>query len=504
MGAAWAVALPVNGSYDEKDHIARAYAVATGQLTPSHTAVNRRGDPAPAFLVPASLLPTPATVDCAWTPRPPRPASCQRWTADRRAVLTPSGAARYAPVYYLPVGIPLALSPDLTGIVLARLVSALLLALLLAGAMGAAIRLGSRLLAAGIVLVCTPLAMALGGSINPNGLEIGAGVLVCCALLALLRSPDDRLDDRSVRRLLALACVGSALLLTVRELGPALLALDVGACALLARRGRLAALCRRRDARWTLGICWVAGVLLAAGWLVYSGLADVAPNARDAQHLSLASALGRIARLRLPFDLKQLVGEFDYGETHLSPYVVGAWYLLVIALVAPCLWYAGRRRTAMLAGLGALSFGLLVVLDLHFLPRVGWFSQGRYAMPALVGVVLGAAAAGPHGFGRPSRGRGFTGRYPVALAAATSVLHLYALVRVMSRFQTGIAAPLDPFGGSWRPPLGSLPPLLAGFAGVSLLVAVVAFAAPRGAPPDRPAPAPMVAAAGSSAPANSA
>jgi hypothetical protein len=503
MGAAWAVALPVNGSYDEKDHIARAYAVATGQLTPSHEAVNRRGDLDPAFLVPASLLPVQATVDCAWSPRPPRPASCQRWSAQRHAVPTPSGAARYSPVYYLPVGIPLALWPDLTGIVLGRLVSALLLALLLAGAMGAALRLGSRPLAAGIALTATPLTMSLGASINPNGLEMGAGILVFCALLALVRAPDGRLDDRAVRRLLALACVGSLLLLTLRELGPALLALNVGTCALLARRGRLGALRRRRDARWMLGTCWVAGAVFAAGWLLYSGLAAVAPNTRDALHLSPAGALGRIARQRLPFDLKQIVGEFDYGETHLSPYVVGAWYLLVAALVVPCLWYAGRRAAVTLAGLGALSFGLLAVLDLHFLPLVGWFSQGRYALPSLVGVVLGAAAAGTRPPVALPGGGVRTDRYPAVLAAATAVLHMYALVRVMSRFQIGIAAPLDPFGGSWRAPLGPVPPLLAGLAGVSLLAAVVAFAGRRAGAPDQPAHPPLVAATGTSVPATS-
>jgi hypothetical protein len=496
MGAAWAVALPVNGTYDEKDHIVRAYAVATGQLTPSHTAIDRQGDLDPAFRTPAGLIPTLRSIDCAWSPRPPRPASCQRWTNDRRPVLTPSGAARYSPVYYLPVGVPLALAPNLTGIVLARLVSALLCALLLACAMSAAVRLGSRLLGAGIALVCTPLAMDLSGSVNPNGLEISAGVLVFCALLALVRAPDGRLDDRSVRRLTALACVGSVLLLTLRELGPALLVLDGGTCVLLARRGRLAALWRRRDVRWPLAAGWAAGLAFAVGWLLYSGVADVVPNTRDAQHLPLLHALGRIGTQRVPFYIKQIIGEFDYGETHVSRYAVLGWYLLVAALLVPCLRYAGRRYAVVLAALGLLSFGMLVVLEAYFMPRVGWFSQGRYALPALVGIVLGAAST--DGFERRLAARGWATGYPVALAACAAVLHLYALARVMTRFQVGIAAPLDPFGGSWRPPLGPLPPLLAGFAGLSLLVAAVAVGARRGVPPGGPASTPAAVPADSS------
>jgi hypothetical protein len=479
MGAAWAVALPANGTYDEKDHIARAYAVATGQLTAHRTVVNRRGDVTPAFLAPARLLPSAATVDCTWSPKPPKPASCQRWTGSRQRIPTQSAAARYSPVYYLPVGVPLALAPGMTGIVLARLVSVALSALLLACAVCAALRLGGRLFPVAIMLVSTPLVLNLSGSVNPNGWEIAAGVLVFSSLLALLRAPAHRLGDRAVRRLVASACVGSVLLLTLRELGPVLLALDVGACLLLARRGRLAALWRRRDVRFPLGACWLAGLVFTAGWMVYSGFAHISPNPRDAIHLPLSRELDLVATHRVPFYLRQVVGEFSYGETMVSPYLILAWYLLVAAVVVPCVRYAGRRHAAVLTALGALSLAMLVVLELHFMPRIGWFSQGRYALPALVGVVLGAASAG--GFERRLAARGWLPWYPAALAAGATALHLYALCRVLTRFSSGINAPLNPFPGSWHPGLGPVPPLLALFAGSALLAAVVTLAPERNA-----------------------
>ncbi|WP_203917884.1 DUF2142 domain-containing protein [Rugosimonospora africana] len=477
MGAAWAVALPANGTYDEKDHITRAYAVATGQLIPHHTIVNRRGDVVPGFLAPASLLPSAATVDCTWSPRPPKPASCQRWTDSRTRIVTQSAAARYSPVYYLPAGLPLVLVPDLTGIVLARLVSVALSALLLACAVGAALRLGGRLFPVAIMLSGTPLVMNLSGSVNPNGLEIAAGVLVFSSLLALVRAPDGRLDDRAVRRLLVSACAGSVLLLTLRELGPVLLALDVGACALLARRGRLAALWRRRDARWALGACWVAGLAFAAGWMEFSGFTDIAPNVRDAIHLPLSGELDQIATYRIPFYLRQVVGEFSYGETLVSSYMIIGWYLLVAAIVVPCVRYAGRRHAAVLAALGVVCLALLVVLELRFLPSIGWFSQGRYALPALVGVMLGAAST--DGFERRLAARARLRWYPAALVAGATVLQVYALCRVLTRFESGIAAPLNPFPGTWHPSLGPVPPLLALLAGSALLAAVVTVAPGR-------------------------
>jgi Predicted membrane protein (DUF2142) len=493
MGTAWALALPVNGTYDEKDHIVFAYAVAHGRLTTERTITDRRDDTKPAFVVPASLLPDFLNVDCPWAPRPYKTADCQKWRAERTSVPMPTGAARYSPVYYLPVGIPLALWPDRTGILLARLVSALLSALLLASAVVAALRLGSRLLVVAVALTATPMAVNLYGSVNPNGLEIAAGVLVFCTLLALVRTEH---DDATTRRLLVLAGLGSVLLLTVRQLGPALLALVVVTCLLLARRDRLAALWRRRSARWILGGCWLAGTAFAVGWVWYSGLDDVTPVTRDARHLSGGQLLSQLVTWRLPFYLKQVVGQFGYGETTISLYALVAWYLLGAVLVLPGVLMAGWRARWALLGLAAASLGLLVALEVYFLPRVGWFAHGRYAMPAAVGIVLGAAVAGREDGVRREDGRGFEGgggfeewlnargwltRYALVLTAATAPLHLYALARVMTRYQVGIAAPLNPFGGVWRPPVGSLVPLLVDLAGVLLLVLVAAARWPAAA-----------------------
>jgi hypothetical protein len=52
-------------------------------------------------------------------------------------------------------------------------------------------------------------------------------------------------------------------------------------------------------------------------------------------------------------------------------------------------------------------------------------------------------------------------------------MQLYALARVMTRFQRGIAAGLNPFGGVWTPPLGSALPLLCALVGGVLLGVIV-------------------------------
>jgi hypothetical protein len=465
MVSAWSLALPVNGTYDEKEHLVRAYAVATGHLTPVGTATDSLNRPTEAFRVPRSLLPVGTSVDCTWW-KPPQPANCQRWTDDRTPVLMPTVAGHYSPVYYAAVGIPLVLRPDRTGILLARLVSALLAALVLASAVWLALRSGRRLLVAAVVLTATPTALNLAGAINPNGLEIAAGILVGTALAALLNGRDDRAT-------LWLAGVGSLLLLTIRSLGPVLLAFLLGTALLLAGRDRIAALARRRDARWILGGSCVAGVAYAGGWLLYSGSA-VPMTPYQLTRLTMQETLTQIVTQRIPFCLKQMIAQFSYGETNVSPVVVVGWYLMIGLIVLAALRSAAGRARLAVIGLGVACIGMLAALDLHYLPKYGWFSQGRYAMPAAVGVLLFATVAG--------RFEDRRGRVTLTVAALTVPLQVYTLAAVMTRFQVGFGAQLNPFGGFWQPAAGPVVPLAALLVGTILLASTAAAATTSRAP----------------------
>jgi Predicted membrane protein (DUF2142) len=480
IASGWAAGLPVNGSYDEKEHIVRAYAVATGQLTSSRAVLDRRGDPALGFTAPASLLPTLRTVDCTWSPRPPKTADCQRFDSSSGTVVLPSAAARYSPVYYLLVGLPLVLLPDRTGVLLARELSALLCALLLAAAAALAVRTGSRPQVLGVALVATPIGVNLAGAVNPNGMEICAGILTCVALLGLARAPDERLDPATVRRLLAGAAVGSLLLLTVRQLGPVLLGMIVVGCALAAAPGRLRALLRRRPVVTVLSGSWLVGCAAAVGWLLASRITDIPTGTRDARALGTTAALRDVLTERVPFYVDQFVGLFGYGEVGTPRFARPLWYLLVAAVALTGAVLGGRR--VVLPQLWLLATGLLFLggLDFFFISRIGWFAQGRYALPALAGVVLIPAAALDGVFDRV---RALRWMVPAA-GGLLALLHLYVLARVMTRFARGIGAALDPFGGRWHPPLGSWPPLLAALAGGVLLVALLATAVRRTPAPE--------------------
>jgi hypothetical protein len=444
LGGAWAVSLPVNGTYDESQHIVRAYAAVDGQWPP-------QGPNHQSFDVPASLL--PANPECMREDRNAyRPASCLRPRTERGEVPTETYVARYNPLYYLAVGLPIKLWPDTTGIVLARLLSALLCAAMLAAAVAIAVTQGSRTVAAAVALVATPMVVNLAGSLNPNGPEICAAVLLFASGLGLIRA-----GAAPPRALLACAAVAAFVLVAVRHIGPVLLLIDLAALAVLAGP----AVFRRRDLWAWLGGGAAAGLAVYAGWVLLAR-SPVGPGPGEPTDLGVAGILRGLVPDRFEFYLRQIVGQFGYGETTMSPLAVLLWYALVAALVLPAAWRAGWRVRAVLAGLLVAGFGLLVAMEFYFVPTAGWFSHGRYALPILVGVVLIAAASDSR---TPRRW------WPPALVLATAPVHLYALVRVLSRYREGIDASLSPFGGQWDPPVPAALALIAVLLGVAAVAA---------------------------------
>jgi len=61
---------------------------------------------------------------------------------------------------------------------------------------------------------------------------------------------------------------------------------------------------------------------------------------------------------------------------------------------------------------------------------------------------------------------------PSVVAFLTGLLHLYALAKVMSRYQNGIKHPLAPFSGAWLPVTGPFVPILAATLGAALIIAI--------------------------------
>jgi hypothetical protein len=466
VSAGWAVALPPNGTNDEDQHILRAYAVASGQFwSPPASAARGGGTWVDA---PRSLL--PAWPNCTHDGRP-QGATCQGPASeDTRPTPVGTAAGRYNPLYYLPVGLPMVVSPHHSGVVAGRLVSGALTAACLATAFTIAWRWRRPLMVAGVMVVATPNLLNLGGSINPSGLELAAAVLLWSALLPIVSARDGELSDRAVGRLLVAAAVGCSLVVSLRTLGPLLAGLTLVACAAFARPGRLDALRRRPEMpRLVAGVGAVT--VLAGLWILGSGVLSNPPQ--PTKDYTLSDKAGYVVADRLTGWVVQVIGRFSYGEVTVPNAVLVGWYVLALLLVAPALLLATRRQLALVLGVFATTVVLLVGFELAYVDHLGWAQQSRYFLPFGIGTVL-AAASLPHW---PERlGPEGTARLVQAVAAGTALMHVWSLAAVMSWFQTGQREILAPLSGVWLPASGPRLPLTAAAIG-AFLVAGLGWAA---------------------------
>jgi len=163
---------------------------------------------------------------------------------------------------------------------------------------------------------------------------------------------------------------------------------------------------------------------------------------------------------------------------------VGGWFTEAFALDVqaawvPMLWAAmcaavliplammGTRRVVLVAlGVAAISLGVTVILEIKFLGTLGWSQYGRYFLPGLAGTAVLLAS----GDDLPPLLRR---RLPRLLAVGAAFCQLWVLMVEMTRVQSGPAAPLNPFAGSWHPAVGSPTVLAVAMLGAAALVALV-------------------------------
>lgn len=456
LGAAWSLAMPYDGPPDELQHVTRAYGVASGQIYAGHA----NGEVRTA----KSLVPrrvgcfrwnTAITAHCQQTPGTDKKARHTR-------VWFQSGAAGYDPSYYLFVGPILHLWPDMRGVVLARLATDGLISALMASAAAIAWSSRDRRLIAGIAVSVTPVVVNLMGAVNPAGVEIGAAVAFWVSLL-------DLAERKPVRPpVVAVALCSGALLAVTRGFGVGWLGATVLICGFGAGRGRLRSLWNTRGVRWAAaGIGGACG--LAVAWDVLAGanfdLTGASPPKTPMRQIVIQEFWDR-----LPYYLDGTVRLTSYGDIPVPQTVSMVWFGVVGLIVLGGFWLGTVRARIQIAAAVGISLFMLLTTDINAVRQGFWFSQGRYALPLLVGApLLGAVQIGRSGVLTAERAQSLLRVIAVTLLP----LQMVALWTSMLRFQHGYPAdgqrPLDVFTGRWLPPLGPELPVALMVAGMAVL-----------------------------------
>lgn len=455
---AWSVAAPYNGTPDEQAHILRAAGVVSGQVMARPEAA--RGGGGAFQVVPRSLV-----RDNCWQTYDDRHAGCAAEPGgDETPVRVGTTAGRYHPLYYALVGWPLGLSPDWTGILLARLLSAALSAALLANALTDAMRWSRhRIAAAGVLAAVTPIAAQMASAVNPSGLEISAAVSLFAAAVPLLYQPA---AGRS-RTLLWHVGVAALALATLRTAGPAWLAVSLAALVLPFGWSKVRHLWRWVALRWWMLAVAVCGTASVAWSIV------LRTNEASERNIPRSLAPAQAARLELERWRRyadEMVAVLAWLDARIPAPGYLVWQYAVGALVIWAFVVTYRTGRWQLAALTAGGLGIPYVIQVAYVNTYGFITQGRYLLPVLVGLpILAAFLIGAYGLApEPSR------RLLRLFAVLLLPIHLVSLVFTMVRWQQGLRSNggvqgLNPLVGPWHPPLGSVTPLLVAVAGLALL-----------------------------------
>lgn len=469
-GSVWGLAVPLMTGPDEADHATRAAAVARGHLFGVRWSTRHQVDYYTIRVMAPVAYMSAHNVGFCWTlkgePRRsvvdpsviPLPEQCPDMTGGQREEAIPTNEFRGQPLYYFLVGLPTLAFRAATGAYLMRVVGALLCAAFLASGLLSLTRLRNpRLAVLGGAAVLTPSVLYFAGTVNPVGLEIAAAFSAWAGMLALVRGVDGpaEVDGRLVTRTaLALA----ALVLT-RGLSPGFAVLIVVAAALVAPPGRMRELYERRDVRrWLVGVGVVTA--LSVAWLVHIRFRFPLPPFPGS---GLDFALDQVS-----WWAREMVGVF--GPTTIAPpAALHVLWAVAVAAVVALGWRSSERRHVLIAGVLALGTFVVLVLGEGFqIPPTGVWWQGRYVLPAMVGVVLlvtlagrGAGVAGPRngdgpadvGARRPSAAS-LLGPPLLMLVVGVQVWAFAYAVRHYTVGHDGPANPLDfLFDPDWSPPL---------------------------------------------------
>jgi hypothetical protein len=460
LGTAWALAAPFDGPPDEREHIVRASGVLSGEVMAAPAAV--AWGTGAMQTVPQSLV----RENC-WRFASDRSAACDRGPhTDQTLVRQATVVGRYNPVYYAVVGLPLRLSPTMTGVVVARLINSAIIAALLALAVSAARRWSRhRVMLAGVGLLATPVLMNLAGAVNPSGVEIAAGILFFAALIPMLDA-----DREFEPAMVAYAGVAATILATVRSLGPFWLAVGLLALLLFASRARLARLgAMRLVQRWAF-VVWVA-ILAGVAWTIVMHATEVGHGSADPPYTT-AQAIGFMLMNQWVNYLSQMVAGLSWLDVPVPLYVPLLWSAALALLIGGALLLGRRVDRARIGLILLVVFGLPLITDSLTPNKYDFPTQGRYLLPLFAGaVLLSCEVLVRSGVLTAERSRTVVRTLAVVIM---SVLHVTCLIATMVRWQSGASLNqrrprFNPLAGPWHPAVGSVLPLVLGTVAVLVI-----------------------------------
>ncbi|HVM08443.1 MAG TPA: DUF2142 domain-containing protein [Acidimicrobiales bacterium] len=428
----WAAATPMFGVPDEVSHMVRAAAAVRGDLAGQVVAGEVRYR-AIEVLDPGYIAPelAPPSGNVCYAGIRERAASCLELRAGSREKQLPSSAVSYPPSYYLLVGWPTLLTQGASSLYAMRAVSALIFSALVALAF-ANIPPSSRRASAylGLSVAATPMVWFLGASATPSSTAIAAGFATWVGghrLVTDQQTPPSKLVWRFGLPL--------CLLLIVRRDSFIWSAVIVLVLAFLIDVRRILVLARSRHSWvWAAAASGCAVIAAASGGHYASSFV--------AGTSSSGSASGAFGHL-LAY-LGEMIGVLGWLDTPLPGAAYHLWYLAAGALLVGAFSIARWRHAVALAALLTIIASLIVYFGAQVFP----YFQGRYALPAAIGVPILAGLS----LASPQVPHMFPRRAVVIMLGLAGIVHLLGFYQQLRRYAVPGQSTWDLSGSvQWQP-----------------------------------------------------
>lgn len=365
------------------------------------------------------------------------------WQPDGGKALTTMGF--YTPVIYLVPGIATLLGASNVSWVLARIVSALVAAIILALAI-TSLR-ARKLSIMPLLAVTVPAVVYLASVVNTSGLEVIGAIGIWLSLPGLLS--DTRRDPWG----LWCFALSGLIVILARPLGMVYYGTIVGICTIAS--GRVAPLLGLARQRSWISATHLGAILFATFWYltIYSSRVDP----RMAEHLGpdvvfverLAHSLGDITRV-----LQEAVSDLGSLEVPI-PRLATLAVLLLSSWIITTGWREASRSVHLATiALIAICIVAIIAIDLNYYRILrGYGVQGRHLTPLLVGIPLLSA--------RRAR---FTHAQRYTIGAIWVITHVLAGYTALRRYSVGLVGDevLELFYfPQWQPALGVIGTLIA-------------------------------------------
>ena len=439
----WAVASPLMTVPDEPAHTTKAVAVVHGQLT--GISGGKQSDvtvvDAPRYisdLIAQTCMAFQPTIaaDCA----PPVDGTA------REIVQASTSAGNYNPLYYAVVGIPSLFLSGAEALYAMRIVSALLCAVLLSLAIGAAASMRRPFWPTTAMFVSvTPMVLYLSGSINPNALEIvTTASLFTSACLVF----ENYKNLTTVRLGMVVVGVSGAVLANTRALSLLWLACAIVAATVLFGWKPLIAVLKNR-----LGLAMMLlvalGCAMSLAWLAVANSfqsllgapTDIAPEQAFVRMLDQTFSFA-----------SGYIGVMGWLDTPLPGAIMIFWNFAFAAIILGGLSVRRvRSRITIWLGLAAV---ILVppFVQAQAVQDIGYIWQGRYLLALFVLLLLACGVAMRTYPAHQGQRAKSIAQWMIAGAIG---VHIYAFIYVLRRYVIGLQDHTnwtEMFEPLWQPP----------------------------------------------------